>query len=179
MTILVTDACSLINFAASGDMDVLKAGLEVRTPRCTQAVDAELRKWVHSFPGLRPMLAEGWLGEPIELNRAQDQRDVGRLRTALGGTRSEPTLHLGEAESIHAMLTRTELSEAVLLTDDRDASRLAGRRSLRAWDTTRLLADFHFSGDLEWEEARQVLLRMVDADRGVRVPANYHEFIQG
>lgn len=179
MTILVTDACSLINFAASGDMDVLKAGLEVRTPRCTQAVDAELRKWARSFPDLQPMLDEGWLGEPIELNRTQDQEGVGRLRTALGGTRSEPTLHLGEAESIHAILTRTELSAAVLLTDDKDARRLAGRRSLSTWDTTRLLADIHFSGDLEWEQARQVLLRMEAADRGVRVPASYHEFIQG
>ncbi|MEV4043136.1 hypothetical protein [Streptomyces sp. NPDC049744] len=179
MTILVTDACSLINFAASGDMAVLKAGLEVRTPRCTQAVDAELRKWAPTFPALRPLLTEGWLGEPIELNRAADQKDVGRLRTALGGTRNEATLHLGEAESIHVMLTRDELSSSVLLTDDRDASRLARRRSLTAWDTTRLLADFHFSGDLEWEQAKQILLRMEQADRGVRIPANYQEFTQG
>lgn len=41
------------------DRGVLKAGLEVRTPRCTQAVDAELQKWAHSFPGLKPLLAEG------------------------------------------------------------------------------------------------------------------------
>ncbi|MFF9275032.1 hypothetical protein [Streptomyces griseosporeus] len=179
MTILVTDACSVINFAASGDMDVLESGLSVRTPRCTQAVHAELRKWVHNFPGLQRLLDESWLGEPIELNRVEDRKDVGRLRTALGGTRNEPTLHLGEAESIHAMLTRAELYGAVLLTDDRDASRLAGRRSLTAWDTTRLLADFHFSGDLEWEQARQVLARMEDAGRGVRVPATYQEFTQG
>ncbi|MGW3846877.1 hypothetical protein [Streptomyces fagopyri] len=179
MTILVTDACSLINFAASGDMDMLKASLEVRTSRCTQAVDGELRKWVHNFPALRPLLNEGWLGEPIELNRAGDQTDVGRLRTALGGTRAQPTLHLGEAESIHAMLTRDELSGAVLLTDDRDATRLANRRSLRTWDTTRLLADLHFNGDLEWEQAQQVLQRMDQADRGVRIPASYHEFTQG
>ncbi|MET8098109.1 hypothetical protein ABZV29_16765 [Streptomyces sp. NPDC005236] len=179
MTILVTDACSLINFAASGDMDVLKAGLDVRTSRCTQAVDAELRKWVHNFPALRPLLDEGWLGEPIELNRAGDQTDVGRLRTALGGTRVEPTLHLGEAESIHAILTRSELAGAVLLTDDRDATRLARRRSLTTWDTTRFLADLHYSGDLEWEQAQQALLRMEQADRGVRMPASYHEFTQG
>ncbi|MDX3866460.1 hypothetical protein ACKI1J_17395 [Streptomyces scabiei] len=179
MTILVTDACSVINFAASGDMDVLKSGLSVRTPRCTQAVDAELRKWVHNFPGLRPLLDEGWLGEPIELTRVEDRTDVGRIRTALGGTRNEPTLHLGEAESIHAMLTRVELAGAVLLTDDRDASRMAGRRSLTFWDTTRLLADIHFSGDLEWDEAQQILQRMDQADRGVRIPASYQEFIQG
>ncbi|MGW4997486.1 hypothetical protein ACWEP8_07425 [Streptomyces hydrogenans] len=179
MTILVTDACSLINFAASGDMGVLKAGLEVRTARCTQAVDAELRKWVPSFPGLRPLLDDGWLGEPIELTRREDHVGVRRLRTALGGTRSEPTLHLGEAESIHAILTRNDLVGAVLLTDDRDATRLAGQRSLTSWNTNRLLADFHFSGDLEWEQARAVLVRMEAADRGVRVPASYHEFING
>ncbi|KOG33708.1 hypothetical protein AQJ84_28815 [Streptomyces resistomycificus] len=67
----------------------------------------------------------------------------------------------------------------MLLTDDRDASRMAGRKSLTSWDTTRLLADFHFSGDLEWEEARQALQRMDDAGRGVRIPASYQEFIQG
>ncbi|MGJ5826045.1 hypothetical protein [Streptomyces ossamyceticus] len=179
MTILITDACSVINFAASGDMELLKSGLAVRTPRCTQAVDAELRKWVHNFPALQPLLDEGWLGEPIELNRTEDQKNVGRLRTALGGTRNEPTLHLGEAESIHAMRTRVELTGAVLLTDDRDAARMAGRNSLTTWDTTRLLADFHASGDLEWDEAQQVLQRMDDANRGVRIPASYHDFTQG
>ncbi|WP_328900881.1 hypothetical protein OHR86_13880 [Streptomyces sp. NBC_00441] len=179
MTILVTDACSLINFAASGDMDVLESGLVVRTARCTQAVDAELRKWVRSFPGLQRLLDEKWLGEPIELNRREDREGVGRLRTALGGTRNAPTLHLGEAESIHAMLTRAELATAALLTDDRDASRLAGHRNLMAWDTTRLLAEFHFSGDLEWDEAREILQRMERADRAVRIPASYHEFTQG
>lgn len=179
MTILVTDSCSLINFAASGDMDVLKAGLLVRTPRCTQAVDAELRKWVHNYPGLRPLIDERWLGDPIELTRMEDRTEVGRLRTALGGTRGEPTLHLGEAESIHAMATRAELSGAVLLTDDTDATRQASRRHLVTWDTTRLLTDIHFSGDLEWDEARQILLRMETANRGVRVPANYLEFTQG
>ncbi|MFJ3229785.1 hypothetical protein [Streptomyces sp. NPDC086787] len=179
MTILVTDACSVINFAASGDMELLKSGLLVRTPRCTQAVHAELCKWAHNFPGLRPLLDESWLGEPIELNRTQDQKDVGRLRTALGGTRNEPTLHLGEAESIHAMRTRDELAGAVLLTDDRDAARMANRSSLTTWDTTRLLAELHVSGDLEWDEAQQVLRRMEDENRGVRIPATYQEFTQG
>lgn len=114
-------------------MGVLRVGLEVRTPRCTQAVHAELKKWVTSYPALIPLLTEGWLGDPIELNRTKDREGVRRLRTALGGTRTAPTLHLGEAESIHAMLTRGELSGSVLLTDDRDASRLASRRSLTAW----------------------------------------------
>ncbi|MBZ6135466.1 MULTISPECIES: hypothetical protein [Streptomyces] len=179
MTILVTDACSVINFAASGDMELLKSGLAVRTSRCTQAVDAELRRWVHTFPALRPLLDEGWLGQPIELNRTEDQKNVGRLRTALGGTRNAPTLHLGEAESIHAMRTRDELAGAVLLTDDRDATRMARGKSLTTWDTTRLLADFHATGDLEWEEAQQVLQRMDGANRGVRIPASYHDFTQG
>ncbi|MBF9072518.1 hypothetical protein [Streptacidiphilus fuscans] len=179
MTIVVTDACSLINFAASDDMAVLKVGLEYRTPRCTQAVHAELLKHRHNFPKLKPLIDEEWLGEPIELNHAGDRDSIGRLRTALGGTRADQLLHLGEAESIHAIQTRTELSGGVLLTDDRDARRLAGQKNILVWDTTRLLAEIHIMGDLEWEEAQNILVRMDQAQRGVRIPANYQDFTNG
>ena len=179
MTIVVTDACSLINFAASDDMAVLKVGLDYRTPRCTQAVHAELLKHRHNFPKLAPLINDEWLGEPIELNQVGDRDGIKYLRTALGGTRADPKLHLGEAESIHAIQTRTDLAGGVLLTDDRDARRLAGLKNILVWDTTRLLAEIHLLGDLEWEEAQKILLRMEQAQRGVRIPANYHDFTNG
>ncbi|KIQ67067.1 hypothetical protein TR51_06725 [Kitasatospora griseola] len=177
MTILVTDACSMINFAASGDMAVLKTGLESRDPRCTQAVHAELVKWSSKFPNLRPMIEEAWLGEPIELVRSQDVAGVRRIRTALGGTRSDPTLHLGEAESIHAITTRSYLTGAVFLTDDREADDHARLKRVQTWDTRRLLAAFYSDGDITWADAQAILTRMYDADRGVRIPASLAEFL--
>lgn len=167
----------MINFAASGDMAVLKAGLASRDPRCTQAVHAELVKWSPKFPALSPMIDEEWLGDPIELLRSQDVIGVRRIRTALGGTRSDPLLHLGEAESIHAITTRSELTGAVFLTDDREANDHANQKRVVTWDTRRLLAAFHSDGDITWLEAQAIMTRMYDAGRGVRIPASLAEFM--
>ena len=124
------------------------------------------------MPGLRPLIEDRWLGEAIELDSASDLDEVDRLRTALGGTSARPLEHLGEAESICAILSRTQLKGAVLLTDDRDAAELAQFRGLVTWDTPRLLADAFHMGEVRHPAAYNILVRMRDAERGVRVPAN-------
>lgn len=88
------------------------------------------------------------------------------------GTSGRPLQHLGEAESIQAILTRTRLRGAVLLTDDYDATRLAGSRQVTVWDTAALLADAFQRGEVARPEAYELLQRMRQVGRGVHVPAN-------
>jgi hypothetical protein len=158
-------------------MDLLESGLGERA-RCTQAVAAEISAMSGRYTNLRNLVSDGWLGEPIELNEVHDREGVRRTRSALGGTSGSATEHLGEAESIHAMQTRSELRGAVLLTDDRGATHLAKARSLQVWDTTRLLADIHVNGDIEYSEAILVLNEMLLAGRSARIPASLKEFLQ-
>jgi predicted nucleic acid-binding protein len=175
VTIIVADTCALINFAAVDEMGLLQTALRERA-RWTQAVAQEIGRSVQYYPALKPLIDDRWLGEPIELSSDNDRLGVGRLRTALGGMPAEPLKHLGEAESIHSILSRSELAGAVLLTEDRDAKYLARMKQVQVWDTTTLLADAHAMGDVEWARASDVISRMDDEGRGVRVPANYQDF---
>jgi predicted nucleic acid-binding protein len=169
MTFLVADTCTLINFAVVYEMDLLEATLRGRSA-WTQAVHAETSTFLQRMPVLKPLIEDRWLGEPIELDTEQDYREVHRLRARLGGTTAQPRKHLGEAESIHALLSRPGLSGAALLTDDRDAAELARRQGLAAWDTPRLLRDGFDMGAVGHPAAYQVLVKMRVAGRGVLVP---------
>lgn len=171
MTLLVADTCTLINFAAVQELDLLEATLRGRS-HWTQAVEQETHRFVHTMPVLRPLIEGKWLGEALELDSTSDHEEVERLRAALGGTSTRPLEHLGEAESIRAILSRSQLKGAVLLTDDRDAAELAQFRGLMTWDTPRLLADAFHMGEVRHPAAYNILVRMRAAERGVRVPAN-------
>jgi predicted nucleic acid-binding protein len=169
MTLLVADTCVLISFATVHEMELLEATLRDRS-HYTQAVEQELRKSTDYLPQLRPLVQGRWLGEAIELDTREDEVEVDRLRTALGGTSARPLQHLGEAESIRAITSRPYLRGAVLLTDDHDARDLARDRGVIVWDTGRVLADAHGRGDVGHPVAYDILVRMRQADRGVAVP---------
>jgi hypothetical protein len=138
-------------------------------------VEQETQRFVRTMPWLRPLIEDKWLGEAIELNSVPDQVEVDRLRTALGGTSAQPLQHLGEAESIRAILSRSQLHGAVLLTDDRDATELALFRGLTTWNTARLLADAFQMGEVRHPTAYEILVRMRAAERGVIVPTDCRE----
>lgn len=172
MTLIVADTCSLVNFAAVNRMDIVEATLR-RRARWTQAVEYEVRCMTARYPSLAPIVQDSWLGEAVELDTDADYREIDRIRTALGGTAADPLQHLGEAESIRAMQSRGELSGSILLTDDASAGDFARRKGLQVWDTCRLLADAYSMADVGCPEAYEVLHRMRQADRAVRVPANH------
>lgn len=172
MTLIVADTCSLVNFAAVNRMDIVEATLR-RRAHWTQAVEFEVRCMAARYPSLKPLVDDRWLGEAVELDTDADYDEIGRIRTALGGTTSDPLQHLGEAESIRAIQSRTELSGAILLTDDVSAGDFARRKGLLVWDTCRLLEDAYAMADVGCPEAYEVLGRMRQANRGVRIPADH------
>jgi predicted nucleic acid-binding protein len=174
--ILVTDACSIMNFAAVDRMALLETLLRDRA-RYTQAVEGELRKYSNTaeFRLLKRLLDEGWLGEAIELDGRNDPREVEKIRAALGGVAAIPLQHMGEAESIRAILTRKELSEAIFLTDDGDAAYLADHRGITVKDTRWLLADAYAMGDVACPEPYDILKEMWAAGRNVSVPDSHKD----
>jgi predicted nucleic acid-binding protein len=172
VTIVIADACSLINFAEIRRMDLLRQCLPAQS-RWTEAVAHEVGQSAQYLPDLRVLINEGWLGEPIQLNARGDVEAVQRIRTALGGVPENPLKHLGEAESIQVVVSRPELRQAVLLTDDREARHVARGRGVMTWDATRLLAS---PGDVSWPVGLAVLQQMRQCGRGVRIPASEAEF---
>jgi predicted nucleic acid-binding protein len=174
---LVVDTCTVINFAAINRIPLFNQAMRDRG-RCTQAVAEEIRRLSHRIPyqSARTALDSGCLGEPVELDTDRDRDAVEDIRAALGGVSSNPLKHLGEAESIHAIESRSDLREAIFLTDDRDATYLAGRRGIDVKDTAWLLSDSYAMGDIPCPEPWDLLIAMWEAERGVVLPAG-HEAI--
>jgi hypothetical protein len=172
--VVVVDACSIMNFAAVNRMPLFETAMRGRG-RWTQAVAAEIQRAsaTLTFQALRTLNAGGWLGEPIELDTSDDLIEVENIRAALGGVSAEPLKHLGEAESIRAIESREELSGAIFLTDDGDATYLAAHRGITAKDTRWLLADACAMMDIVCPEPFDVLTEMWEAGRGVDLPDSH------
>ena len=171
MTLVVADTCSLVNFAVMGRVDLLEATLLGRA-HWTQAVEYEVRMMASGIQTLKLIVDGGWLGHAIELDTPQDRTAVTAFRAFLGGTSDRPLQHLGEAESIQAVLSRSHLRDAVLLTDDHDATLLANSKQVRVWNTAALLADAFQRGDIGHPAAYELLRSMRQVGRGVHVPSN-------
>ena len=174
LQLVVADACSIMNFAPIDRMPLLNVALRERG-RWTQAVEGEIRRSANTleFRKLSALLQGGWLGEPIELDSAEDLNVVEGIRMALGGVPSAPRQHLGEAESIRAIESRPELKGAIFLTDDGDATYLATRRGITVKDTRWLISDAYSMGDIGCPEAYEVLKMMTDAARPIKLPDSH------
>ena len=101
----VVDNCTLINFAVVDRLDLISSVLV--DAAWLAAVAFETRRSARYVPTLDHAACRQWLGEPIETDLPEDNARVETIRLALGGTRREPLRNLGEAQSIHAILTRT------------------------------------------------------------------------
>jgi len=174
MTRIIVDNCTLVNFAAIGEIKFLRDTLRERG--CwTQATAFECRKSVRYYGGLAAVLSEGWLGDPLEFDSDADVRGVQDTWRALGSPLSKPTDNLGEAEAIHGILSRPELRGAIFLTDDNPAADFAQFQHIIVWQTRHVLSEAYASGDVRCPDAYQMLERMRDADRGVYVPMSHRD----
>jgi hypothetical protein len=129
------------NFAAVSQVPLLEAVLRGRG-RWVEAIAAEVEASARYLPDLRLVCAGGWLGDPIEITELEDIREIDRIRRAVfGGTDAEPTKHLGEAQTCHVLLNRTEFSGSFWITDDRDAAEYARRQGITTRDTMDLVSE--------------------------------------
>ena len=171
---VVADTCSFLNFAVVHRIDLLLDLYGARIT-CVEAVHREVLDLSATRPEILDMVASPWLDDPITFVDQTDIAAIERLRrTVLGGRASRPRQHLGEAQSIHAVLAVPSLAGAILLTDDLTAADYARRRRLRVLDSAEVLSEAYEQDLVGCPEAYEILLAMRAEQRWVRVPATHY-----
>lgn len=172
--LIVIDACTWQNFAVVNALWVLEARYAGEA-FWTEAIRHELRRGLRAEPHLQGVLdlEAAWLGAPLRLDQPGDDV-VDLIRRGLGGDRSAPLQHLGEAEAIRA-LERTSVRQRVFITDDGPAAEFARRRpsNIRVLDAADVLAEAYAMDDVRCPQAYELLTAMWEyppAPRAVRLP---------
>lgn len=143
----------MINFAVVNRLDLLRQHLGDRA-RATEAVVFELDRSAMMTPHLASVDCDDWFGEPIEIRRIADIKEVNLIRTArFGGRQNEPLKHLGESQTIYVIATFPDFSGSTIITDDGDAYRYAKSRGLSVRCTKDVLQDLVLMGILTAQEA--------------------------
>jgi len=169
---VIIDACTLVNFAVVGRLDLLEVRYGHRA-RWTETIRLEITRGLRAEPLLQDVLSVTWLGTPLPIaGDVQTLQRIDRIRRGLGARVGDPaTRHLGEAEIIDYL----EIHEPswIFVSDDQPSVDLAKRRGLNAIDTQRVLADCYASGEIGCPDAFSLLLEMLAKGRGVRVPPDH------
>jgi predicted nucleic acid-binding protein len=159
------DNTVLCSFAAVRRLDILEKTLADRG-RWTEAVAHEANQSAQVLPGLSPVLHDGWLGDPIEIDEIHEVRAVDVIRrTVFGGQTAEPRKHLGEAQTLYLLQNRTEFRSSVWITDDREAYTYAKRQGILTKDTVGVMRHAVADGVVTAEEGLRLLHGMMAADR--------------
>ncbi|WP_416417082.1 hypothetical protein [Paenarthrobacter aromaticivorans] len=171
--LLFPDNTVLCNYACVDRIDLLKAVVSDRG-RWTQAVYAEARQSSKVWPSLGSLMDYSLLGEPIEI---EDAEQVNRIRQArLSGSPLKPTQHLGEAETCYLIHTDASYRDSIWITDDYDAFDFAKQLQIVTWDTRTTLETLVSMGETTAEQAFELLQEMHGLGRNPRrMPAHYRE----
>lgn len=165
------DTCTLSNFAVVDRLDLLRGRYGHRA-RWTETIKWEITRGLPRAPYLQRVLDARWLGDPIEISGdPATLTEINNIRRGLGALTQDQTQHLGEAEIIYH-LQFVEVG-AFFVTDDREALDFARRRGLHAFDTHKVMEECFAFAEIGCPEAYELLLRMADVDRGIRVPASH------
>jgi predicted nucleic acid-binding protein len=168
---VIIDTCTLENFVVVDQLGLLGQRYGHRA-RWTETIQYEVRRGLQAEPSLQSVLDADWLGEPIEIEATpQVLRKIDQIRRGLSGAQDQPTQHLGEAEVIYYL--EDHEPDWILLSDDQPAIDLARRRGLNAMDTPQVLSECHAAYEIGCPDAYDLLLKMREAGRGVRVPADH------
>ncbi|MCP3818411.1 hypothetical protein NLX86_09870 [Streptomyces sp. A3M-1-3] len=158
----------LCNLAAVDRLSLLEKVLDGRG-RWTQAVAAEAHQSTRHWPHLRQVTADGWLGDPIEIDDPAETALVDRIRRVVfAGSPSRPLQHLGEAETLVVIEHRREFTDSVWITDDGEAGHYARRKGIRVKDTVDIMREAVVDTLVLPAEGHRLLLAMGAADRHLR-----------
>ncbi|GII52913.1 hypothetical protein Pth03_13020 [Planotetraspora thailandica] len=164
------DNTVLCNFACVDGLPLLEKTLRVRG-RWTEAIAFEAAQSARVYPGLSSVAADGWLGDPIEIDGPGEAERIERLRRAVfGGSPRRPLKHLGEAQTCHVIMNWPEFVGSAWITDDRDASEYARAQGIAAMDTMDLVSEAVAEGFCSTDDGFELLHRMRYEGRHLRVP---------
>ncbi|WP_371549859.1 hypothetical protein OG266_31760 [Streptomyces sp. NBC_00554] len=162
------DNTVLCNFAAVDRLTLLEKVLDGRG-RWTEAVAAEAEQSTRHWPKLSQVTADGWLGEPIEIDDPAETALVDRVRRVVfAGSPSRPLQHLGEAETLVVIEHRSGFASSVWITDDGEAGHYARRRGITVKDTVDIMREAVVDGLVMADDGHRLLLGMEQAGRHLR-----------
>jgi len=159
---LFPDTTVVINFAVIDRLDLLTTYLSGRA-RMTQAVQAEVRKSALMVPHLAQFDMVALCGPAIVLNAESDRAGVAMMRKRFAAAGDSPTKHLGESETLYVMTSRVEFSVSRILTEDRDAYRVAKALELLAVNTFEIFQALVARGELDSRDAFDLLAAIEDS----------------
>lgn len=171
------DNSTLCNFGAVGQIRLLERVLRDRG-RWSSAVRYEVQQSIGHLPDLGVLVQENWLGEPLEIPSNQ-MLQVQRLQIAVfGGTPEAPLKHLGEAETLHLLTTRSEYAMSAWITDDRAAYEFGKSKGVITRSTRDLVELLISNGEFTADGGYGLLCDIEDAGRYVhRMPASMNELV--
>ncbi len=170
------DNTVLCNFASVDRLDLLRSALGGHG-RWTAAVAYEAHRSAAHLPALLGLHMAGGLGEPVEVNEDGDPGRVEHIRRyVFGGTRREPTRHLGEAETSFLILNRAEFAGSWWVTDDGAARDYARRQGITVRQTIYLMTIAVMKCDITADDAFALMHDMAAAGRHPRLPRSVADF---
>lgn len=174
---LFPDTTVIINFATVDQLDLLGHYLH-DDGRVVEAVRYEITRSAERVPNLARLELDAWFGEPVSFDSPADIAAIDGLRIGVfGGSSTEPLKHLGESQTVHAVTTRSEFSDATWITDDRDACNYARSRLIVTRDTLDVLEALAANSEVTPDRAFSICMDMLDAGRSLhRAPASPRHF---
>lgn len=162
------DNTVLCNFSAVDGLSLLEKVLDDRG-RWTQAVAAEAEQSQRYWPKLSQVFADGWLGDPIEIDSPAETALVDRIRRVVfAGSPSRPLQHLGEAETLVVTEHRSGFETSVWITDDGEAGHYARRKGICVKNTVDIVREAVVGGLIMTDDGHRLLLGMEQAGRHLR-----------
>jgi predicted nucleic acid-binding protein len=173
------DNTVLCNFSAVDRLSLLEKVLDGRG-RWTQAVAAEAEQSQRYWPKLSQVFADGWLGDPIEIDSPAETAVVDRIRRVVfAGSASRPLQHLGEAETLVVIEHRSGFETSVWITDDGEAGHYARRKGICVKNTVDIVREAVVGGLVMTDDGHRLLLGMEQAGRHLRgVPRRADELLR-
>jgi predicted nucleic acid-binding protein len=169
------DNTVLCNFAAVDRVSLLRAVLN-GDGRWTEAVAYEARQSAQHLPKLAAVLADDWLGEPIEIVDDAETRRVEQIRRVVfGGLEDKPLQHLGESQTCFLIAESGRFDDAWWISDDREAVRYAKLRGITTRETIHLMNVAVVDGLITDRQAIADMRKMVEFGRYVRLPKDTAE----
>jgi len=177
---VIPDNTVLINFAHINRMDVLKRLIRDRGIWCASVAqecsNSAKQAGLEALEG-----AVEIFGDPLYPDTEAEHLDVRLMRLELAQPGDSRYAHLGEAETI-AIVTRRQI-DAIFITDDRGAARLAKKYQVRHTSTWSLLRLASRAGFLDRDTVWSYVLMLANAERGapsdVRTREQFEKWLDG
>lgn len=169
------DNTVLCNFAAVNRLDLIKSVLSGRG-RWTEAVAYEASRSASKLPALQGLASEGWLDEPIAITKESEIRNINQIRRAVfSGTDDDQLKHLGEAQTCYLIKNWAEFAGSWWISDDVEALRYAKFQGITTRETIDIMSIAVADGDISARDAFELMERMADSDRYLRLPKSAEE----